>query len=72
MNPGGQREDSDLHSHSKITGLLHKFRIYGPLSEKPKGRGKPRARRKKNERGEEDGNSLILFNRDITQSQFCP
>jgi hypothetical protein len=26
----------------------------------------------KNERGEEDGNSLILFNGDITQSQFCP
>jgi hypothetical protein len=26
----------------------------------------------KNERGEGDGGSLILFNRAITHSQFCP
>jgi hypothetical protein len=32
MNPGGQLEDSGLHSHSKIIGLLYKFRICGPLS----------------------------------------
>jgi hypothetical protein len=42
------------------------FGIFGLLSRKPKGRGKPRVRMKKNERGEGDWGTLILFNRAIT------
>jgi hypothetical protein len=44
------------------------FEIYGPLSRKPEGRGKPRVRMKENERGEGDWGTLILFNGAITQS----
>jgi hypothetical protein len=36
---GGQQEDLDLHSHSKNTSLLHKFRICGSLSRNLKGGG---------------------------------
>jgi hypothetical protein len=39
-NPRGQPEDSGLHSHSKITGLLHKFGICGPVSRILRGGGK--------------------------------
>jgi hypothetical protein len=46
MNPGGQPEDLDLYSHSKIIGLLYKFGICGPLSRNLRGGRKPRARRK--------------------------
>jgi hypothetical protein len=34
--------------------------------------GKTREGRRENERGEGDGGSVILFNRAIIQSQFCP
>jgi hypothetical protein len=46
MNSGGQLEDSGLYFHSKITDLLHKFEIFGPLSRNLRGGRKPRARRK--------------------------
>jgi hypothetical protein len=44
------------------------FGICGPLSKKPKGRGKPRVRMKENEKVEGDWGTLILFNRAITES----
>jgi hypothetical protein len=44
------------------------FGIFGPLSRKPKVRGKPRLRMKENERDEGDWGTLILFTRAITQS----
>jgi hypothetical protein len=47
MNPEGQLEFSGLHSHSKITGLLHKFRICGSLSRNIREGGKPREARSK-------------------------
>jgi hypothetical protein len=67
MNSGGQLEDSALHSHSKISGLLHKFEICGPLSRNLR-EGENLWWNKENERGEGDRSSLILFNRAITES----
>jgi hypothetical protein len=43
MNHKGESEDSGLHSHSKIIGLLHKFRICRPFSRNLR-RGKARSK----------------------------
>jgi len=73
-NSGGHEDDSDLHSHTKIPENNHEFFQYMNLSlSSAKGRRKPSLKGKtKNGRGEGDGGSLILFNRAITHSQFCP
>jgi hypothetical protein len=65
MNHRGELEDSGLHSHSKIVGLLHKFRICRPLSTNLR-RGKNLKKQEANERGKGDESSLILFNKTIT------
>jgi hypothetical protein len=71
MNPGGQLEYSDLYSHSKIIGLLYKFRICGPLSRNLRER-ENLEKDDENGRGEGGVGSLILFNRAIIRSQFFP
>jgi hypothetical protein len=50
-----------------------KYSDLGPLS-RSTGRANPRRKRgnESKERGEGDGDSLILFNKAITQSQFYP
>jgi hypothetical protein len=47
MNHRGESEDSGLHSHSKIIGLLHKFRICRPLSTNLRRGKKPKEARSK-------------------------
>jgi hypothetical protein len=73
-NPGGHKEDSRPPFPLKILVLTQITRISGPFSHKHLRGGKTLTRMKENANGggEGDGGSLILFNRAITQSQFCP
>jgi hypothetical protein len=48
-----------------IGGLVDLSLTQAPRGRNPKGENE-------NEGGEGDGGSLILFNRAITHSQFCP
>ena len=59
--------------HQKSHEYKHKF-LFLDLSSKNTKRKEKNYRKQKNEngRGEGDGGSLILFNRAIIHSQFCP
>jgi hypothetical protein len=65
------RGGKGLHSRNNLW-FLHKSSICGPLSQETLREGKLGKEERENERGEGDGGFLILFNRAITQSQFCP
>jgi hypothetical protein len=56
----------------RVLGSYTNSWISGPLSHKQLEVGKTLNEKMKNGGGEGDGGSLILFNRAITQSQFCP
>jgi hypothetical protein len=73
-NPGGHKEDSGPPFPLEFLFLTLNTWITGPLSHKKLRGGKTLTRMKENTNGggEGDGGSLILFNRAITQSQFCP
>jgi hypothetical protein len=56
----------------RVLGSYTNSWISGPLYHKQLEVGKTLNEKKINGGGEADGGSLILFNRAITQSQFCP
>jgi hypothetical protein len=72
-NPGGHKEDLGPPFPLEFLVLTLNTWISGPLSHKHLRGGETLTRMKKNANGggEGDGDSLILFNRSITQSLFC-
>jgi hypothetical protein len=72
-NPRGHKEDSGPPFPLEILVHTQIIRISGPLSHKQLRGGETLTRMKENANGvgEGDRGSLILFNRAITQFQFC-
>jgi hypothetical protein len=73
-NPGGYKEDLGPPFPLEFLVLTLNTWISGPLSHKHLRGGETLTRMNENANGggKGDGGSLILFNRAITQSQFCP
>jgi hypothetical protein len=71
-NPGGHEVVRATIPTAKSWVLIQISQFVDPSHKNPKGRGKLGRKKGKNKRGEGDGGSLILFNRAITQSRFCP
>ena len=70
-NPRGH-EEVRASIPAAIFGSYINYPICGPLSQENLREGENLEKDQANERGKGDGSSLILFNRAITQFQFCP
>jgi hypothetical protein len=71
MNPRGHKMVRATIPATNLEFLHKSLNLWTSLPRILRG-GKTREGRRENERDKGDGASLILFNRAITQSQFCP